>query len=67
MQAAIERVVCFEDKSMAEVSLNADVGLVTLRDAQCGIQATGEIRFENAVFSDERRINGERLRKLKVF
>ena len=73
MQAAIPGVVRFKDHAAAELTLKADVGLITLRNAQAGIETTQNSATRSsgagigyAELFYQRRVSGERLRKVKI-
>src|SRR2546429_355102 len=66
MQAAIPGVINLEDEMAADLSLDADIGLVTFRNAELWIQTPRKAGIEHAKLFDERQIDRERLRKVQV-
>src|SRR5258705_13935745 len=66
MYAAIESVVSLKDHPVSEISFHPDVCLVALRNAQAETEPTGKAGVKHAKISDERRVDRQRLRKLKI-
>ena len=66
MQTTIPGIVRFQDKAATDLALETEVGLITFRNAQARIQTARESGIEHAELFDQRRIDGERLGKLKI-
>jgi hypothetical protein len=60
VEPAAECVVRLYDEAATDLALEADVHLVTLRDAEGGIEPAREVGLSCGELADERRVSRER-------